>query len=272
MTTTNYVTVIRQALTQLIEELGARVLDALMQTGAMVQFLGRSLLAGARPPFRWQLILQQAEFVGFGSLFIILLTGSFTGAVFTLQSISAFERVGMESIVGSTVMVAVSRELAPVLTSLMVTGRVGSAMATELGTMRVTEQIDAMEVMAVDPIQYLIFPRVVAGAIMVPALTAIFDMVAFFGAYLVGVVFLGLDEGAFISRIEWFVDPWDFMHGIQKSIVFGIVVTTVGCYKGFHASGGSRGVGVATTQAVVIGSVLTFVLDYVLTAMLLALR
>lgn len=253
-----------------IERIGTGTLAGIQQTGEMSIFLAKALVSGLRPPYRLRLVFQQAEFVGFGSLFIIILTGSFTGMVFTLQTVNALERVGMESMVGSSTMLAVSRELAPVLTSLMVTGRVGSAMATELGTMRVTEQIDAMTVMAVDPIKYLIFPRLIAGAVMVPALAILFDVVAFVGSYLIAIPVLGLDEGSYMSRLEWYLDPYDFYQGILKAFVFGLVLTTVGTFKGYNASGGARGVGSATTQAVVIGSIATFVLDYVLTALMLA--
>jgi phospholipid/cholesterol/gamma-HCH transport system permease protein len=253
-----------------LDKLGQHMMSAMTETGLIAQFLGRSFVAAGRRPYRFRLLLQQMEFVGVGSLFIVLLTGFFTGAVFTLQSITALQRVGMENMVGSMVMVAVARELAPVLTSLMVTGRVASAMATELGTMRVTEQIDAMEVMAVDPINYLVGPRLIAGSAMVPCLTMLFDLVALAGSYIVAVVFSGIDEGAFSSRMKWFVDPFDFTHGLYKSIVFGLILTLIGCYKGYNASGGARGVGVATTQAVVIGSISIFVLDYVATSILLA--
>lgn len=249
--------------------IGTAIMGVIRDTGAMLMFLFRAMLAGAKPPYRFVLILQQMEFVGFGSLFIVGLTGIFTGAVFTLQTVNALERVGMESMVGSTVLIAVSRELGPVLTSLMVCGRVGSAMATELGTMRVSEQIDAMEVMAVNPMQYLIVPRLWAGAIMVPCLCVIFDLVASVGSYIVAVLVLNIDEGAYIARIKWYLDPADFTHGIYKSVVFGILITLVGCFKGFHAKGGAQGVGVATTQTVVIGSIAIFVLDYVLTSILL---
>jgi len=249
--------------------LGEIVLHGLTETGLVAVFLWRAVVGAFKPPYRLRLALFQAEFVGVGSLFIVMLTGFFTGAVFTLQSVYALERVGMESMVGSMVMLSVARELAPVLTSLMVTGRVGSAMATELGTMRVTEQIDAMEVMAVDPIKYLVVPRLFGGALMVPALTLLFDAVATVGSYVVAVPFLNIDEGAFWARIEWYLDPFDFTHGLYKSIVFGIILTLIGCYKGYHASGGARGVGIATTQAVVIGSISIFVLDYVLSAILL---
>ena len=253
-----------------VERVGGMALELVSEIGSMAQFTGRVVMAMVRPPYRVGLFLQQAEFVGFGSLFIVLLTGVFTGAVFTLQSVNALARVGMESMVGSTVLLAVTRELAPVLTALMVTGRVGSAMATELGTMRVSEQIDAMEVMAVDPMQYLVVPRMLAGVLMMPCLCVLFDLVAIVGSYLVGVVFLGIDEGAYVARIKWYVDPTDFTHGLYKAAVFGVVLTVVGCYKGYYAKGGARGVGVATTQTVVIGSIAVFILDYVLTSILLA--
>lgn len=253
-----------------LDQVGQVLLDVLQEIGQIVLFFARALAAAFKRPFRWRLLVEQAEFVGFGSLFIVLLTGVFTGAVFTLQSVIALRKVGMESMVGSTVMLAVSRELAPVLTSLMVAGRVGSAMATELGTMRVTEQIDAMEVMAVDPVQYLVTPRVIAGAFMVPCLSVIFLMMAALGSYVVAIFVLGIDEGAYFARIEWYLDPYDFTHGFYKAIVFGFVLSLVGCYKGFNAEGGARGVGMATTNAVVIGSISIFVLDYVLTTLLLA--
>jgi len=259
------------SLRALVERTGSAFLNGIEETGKTTFFMAAAMVRLFRPPFRFRLIAQQAEFVGFGSLFIIILTGTFTGAVFCLQTIKALSRVGMETLVGSSVMLAVSRELGPVLTSLMVTGRVGSAMATELGTMRVSEQIDAMDVMAVDPVKYLITPRLTAGLIMVPCLTIIFDLVAYVGAYIIAIPYFGIDEGAFMSRIEWYLDPYDYWQGFIKSIVFGLVLTTVGCYKGFNASGGARGVGNATTQAVVIGSIATFVLDYVLTAILIAI-
>lgn len=253
-----------------LERAGDSLIDTIDETGETLLFLGRAIWRGLRPPFRFRLIALQAEFVGFGSLFIIILTGSFTGAVFTLQTVNGLARVGMETLAGSTVMLAVSRELGPVLTSLMVCGRVGSAMATELGTMRVTEQIDAMEVMAVDPIKYLISPRLMAGILMVPCLTVVFNLVAFAGAWIIAIPYYGIDEGAYMSRMEWYLDPYDFYQGFIKSFVFGLVVVTVGCFKGFNAKGGAKGVGVATTQAVVIGSIATFVFNYVLTTILLA--
>ena len=257
------------ALRRGVEMLGQGTMSTISEVGAGAQFFARVVVSGLRPPLRIGLFLQQAEFVGFGSLFIVILTGCFTGAVFTLQTVNALERVGMESMVGSTVLIAVSRELGPVLASLMVAGRVGSAMATELGTMRVSEQIDAMEVMAVDPLQYLVLPRLLATASMLPCLVVIFDLVAAVGSYLVAVMLLQIDEGAYIARIKWYLDPSDFTHGLFKAVVFGTVIALVGCYKGFNAKGGARGVGDATTQTVVISSIAVFVLDYILTAILL---
>lgn len=252
-----------------VARLGQAAITLVAQSGEFSLFFLRVVLAGIKPPYRLDLWLEQMAFVGFGSLFIIVLTGTFTGAVFTLQTVNALSRVGMESMVGSTVLMAVSRELGPVLTSLMVTGRVGSAMATELGTMRVSEQIDAMEVMAVDPLNYLVWPRFLAGAVMVPCLSIIFDVVAAIGSYTVAVLFMHIDEGAFAARIRWYLEPNDFLHGALKALVFGIMLTLIGCYKGYNAKGGAQGVGAATTQSVVLGCIATFVLDYIMTAILM---
>ncbi|MBC7792303.1 MAG: ABC transporter permease [Clostridia bacterium] len=252
-----------------VAALGEAVIGGVSEVGRVFQFFVLAVALAFRRPFRFGLLMQQAEFVGVGSLFIIVLTGSFTGAVFTLQTVNGLAQFNLESVVGTTVMIGVTRELGPVLTALMVTGRVASAMATELGTMRVTEQIDAMEVMAVNPMQYLVTPRVVASAIMVPALSMLFVAVAYAGSYLVAVQLMGIDEGAYLSRIRMYVTPFDVMHGFYKSIVFGILLAVVGCYKGFNAAGGARGVGEATTKAVVIGSISVFVIDYVLTSILM---
>jgi phospholipid/cholesterol/gamma-HCH transport system permease protein len=208
------------------------------------------------------------EFVGVGSLFIVLLTGLFTGAVFALQGASAFRLFNAESLVGSTVALSLAKELSPVLTGLMVTGRAGSGIATELGTMRVTEQIDALETMAVNPVQYLVVPRFLAGVVMVPALSVLFTLVGMCGAYFVGVVLMNIDPGVFLGKTRWLVAPKDITDGLIKATVFGGVLTLVGCYKGFYASGGARGVGIATTQSVVVSSVAILVADYFLTAMM----
>lgn len=233
--------------------------------GEVMMFAGHVFWLGLRPPFRLQLLISQMYFVGIGSLFIILLTGLFSGAVFALQSSAAFALVGAEGLVGSSVAISLTRELAPVFSGLLVTGRVGSAMATELGTMRVTEQIDALETIAVNPIQYLIVPRVMATFLMLPVLTLMFDLIGMLGSYFVGVMYLEIDEGIFLQKIWWYLDPDDIYSGLIKAAVFGFALALLGCYKGYNAAGGAKGVGVAATQAVVASSVTILIMDYFLT-------
>jgi len=216
-------------------------------------------------PFRTRNLLLQMEFIGAHSMSIILLTGFFTGAVFALQALIAFRLFNAESLVGSTVALSLTRELSPVLTGLMVTGRCGSAMAAEIGTMRVTEQIDALHSMAVNPVHYLVVPRVLAALVMVPMLTMVFNIVGTGGAYVVAVFFENIDAGIFLHNVYWMVDPMDLYISLAKSLFFGYILSLIGCYKGYTTSGGARGVGRATTQAVVAASVTILVSDYFLT-------
>lgn len=222
-----------------------------------------------KPPLRFGLLLTQCEFIGVGSLFIVLLTGLFAGLVFALQSSFAFAKFNAESLVGATVVISLCRELAPVLTGLMVTGRAGSAIATELGTMRVTEQIDALSTMAVSPVQYLVVPRVLAMTIVMPLLTMLFNMVGFFGAFVISVYQAGINQGTFMGRIHQIVEFTDLAGGLFKAGVFGFAIALIACHKGMNATGGSRGVGLAATRTVVSGSVMILVLDYILTSLLL---
>ncbi|MBX2811991.1 MAG: ABC transporter permease [Myxococcales bacterium] len=253
------------------EALGNVVLSLLLEVGETA-LLGLGVISWAvRPPYRLGLFLQQLEFIGVGSLFIVLLTGLFTGLVFALQSSFAFATFNAESLVGATVVISMTRELSPVLSGLMVTGRAGSAIATELGTMRVTEQIDALSTMAVNPIQYLAVPRVLAMTLVMPLLTMLFNMVGFFGAYVVAVFQAGIDRGTFMGRIHQLVELSDVLGGLLKSAVFGFVIALIACQKGMCAQGGSRGVGLAATRTVVSGSVTVLVLDYVLTTIILTL-
>src|SRR5690349_3469752 len=189
--------------------------------------------------------------------------------VMSLQSVYAFRQFGLESVAGGTTGKALALELGPVLTALMLSGRAGSGIATELGTMRITEQIDALESMAVNPVQYLVLPRVIAGMIVAPLLTLLFFVIAMVGAYIVAVVWQGVDHGQFIYNFKDLVELVDVIQGLIKAVVFGLVVILVGCYQGFHASGGGRGVGMGTTRAVVIASVSVLVLDYFLSNILL---
>ena len=251
-----------------VESLGQWTIEATNGVGRAVLLLSSALTWSFRPPYRFRQLLNAMEFVGVGSLFIVALTGLFTGAVFALQGAGAFRLFNAESLVGSTVAISLARELSPVLTGLMVTGRAGSGIATELGTMRVTEQIDALYTMAVNPVQYLVAPRFWAGIVMVPLLSVLFTLVGMVGCHFVGVVLLNIDEGVFYERVRWYVTPDDLTSGLIKASVFGGILTLVGCYKGFYAKGGARGVGLATTQSVVVSSVLILMADYFLTAMM----
>ncbi len=236
--------------------------------GGALLLLWESLIWLVRPPFRWRLFFQQMEFIGAGSMFIVVLTGIFTGMVFAVQTISAFRLFNAETLVGSVVALALMRELSPVLTSLMVTARVGSAIATELGTMRVTEQVDALYTMAVNPVQYLVTPRVVAAIVMLPILTGFSDLLGIGGAYYVSVHLMGVDGGMFMDKIKMYADSYDVVSGLIKASVFGMILALVGCHKGLNASGGARGVGLATTQSVVLSSILILISDYFLTLLL----
>lgn len=251
-----------------IEGMGNSVTSTIEGLGDMAILFGQMLSWSIRPPYRIRQFFSAMEFVGFGSLFIVLLTGFFTGAVFAYQSAYAFRLFNAEALVGATVALAVTRELGPVLTGLMVAGRVASAMATEIGTMRVTEQIDAMKTMAVNPIQYLIVPRVFATTALMPVLTLLFDFVAIVGSYIVGVGLLGIDFGPFDQRVRDLLQVKDIVNGLIKAGVFGVLIAFIGCYKGFYAGGGAKGVGEATTSAVVTSSITILIVDYFLTVLM----
>ncbi len=251
-----------------IERLGQGATAAIEGLGRFATLFVEMILAGLRPPYRLHQLFQAMDFVGFGSLFIVMLTGFFTGAVFAYQSAYAFRLFNAEALVGATVALAITRELGPVLTGLMVAGRVSSAMATVLGTMRVTEQIDAMKTMAVNPVQYLIVPRVLATFLLLPILCLLFDFIGILGAYVVGVGLLGIDFGAFDSRVRDLVEVADIVNGLVKAAVFGVLLSYIGCYKGFYAQGGAKGVGEATTSAVVTSSIAILIVDYFLTVLM----
>ena len=242
-----------------------RYADALKK---FVILFGQMLVATVRPPYRFKQLLIAMEFVGFGSMFIILLAGFSCGAILAYQCAYAFGMFGAEAMTGATVALALCRELGPVLTAIMVAGRASSGMATVIGTMKVTEQIDAMKTMAVDPVQYLIVPRVWGTVLMMPVLTAVMDFIGIVAAYVVGVMLSGVDFGAFEAMINNILRPFDVYGGLIKAAVFGILVSFIGCYKGYYAAGGAKGVGEATTDAVVYASVSVLILDYFLTMIL----
>ncbi|MBX5482076.1 MAG: ABC transporter permease [Myxococcaceae bacterium] len=245
-----------------VENVGRGVINSISSFGGMATLAWEILRWSVRPPYRLQNLFAQLDFVGVGSIFIVCLTGTFTGMVFAQQSSRAFELFGAESLVGPTVALTITRELAPVFTALMVTMRAGSAMCTELGTMRVTEQVDALETMAVSPVQYLLVPRVLAGLIMVPMLTMLFDTSGMVGGFFVSVTLKGMSAGTWLARTQTWLDPEDIFEGLIKAAVFGFAVSLISCYRGFNASGGAKGVGKATTEAMVGSALAIFILDY----------
>ncbi len=260
--------------------LGRAVLDGVGQTftplvsslrviSAHFVMLGRAIAWIVRPPYRPRNYLEAMEYIGVGSLPIVLLVGAFTGMVTALQSVIAFRQFrDLDQIVGGTTAVALSTELAPVLTALMLAGRVGAGIAAELGTMRITEQIDALESMAVNPIQFLVLPRIVAGILMAPILVMLFFLVGMGGAYLVAVINMGVEYGAFFDNLRRLFFPVHIGHGLIKGAMFGGVIVLIGCFQGFNAKGGGRGVGIGTNRAVVYGSVCVLIFDYFITEIL----
>ncbi len=250
------------------EWFGRIVIERIEEVGRNSLFLLEALQALVTPPLRVRQVFRQMEFVGVRSISVVVLTGTFTGMVLALQSYYGFRKFGAEGFVGPTVALSMARELGPVLTSLMVTARAGSAIAAELGTMRVTEQIDALTVMAVDPVRYLVVPRILAGLVMVPVLCVVSDFMGFLGGYFVGVKLLNINSGSYISNTVQYVAMSDVVNGLVKAACFGLILTAIGCYKGFYASGGAQGVGRATTEAVVLASVLILITDYFLTAIM----
>ncbi len=240
----------------------------LAEFGGILMFLGSFVYWTVKPPYRIREIFRQLDFVGTQSMMLIAMTGAFTGMVSALQGYNGMSRYGAGSLVGATTALALARELGPVLTGLMVVGRVGSAMAAEIGSMRNTQQIDAIASMAVAPIQYLVSPRIIATTLTLPFLSAVFGFSGMVGAYLISTKCLHIDAGAFMSGIKDYMTPNDVTQGLIKALVFGFLLSLVACFKGYYASGGARGIGVATTKSVVLSSVLILFSDYVMTTIM----
>jgi phospholipid/cholesterol/gamma-HCH transport system permease protein len=253
---------------RLVGGLGALTLEVVQSLGRFGRFLVQAITYAFVPPLKVGRIIERIHFIGFRSLTIVVLTGAFTGMVLGLQIFLVLSRFGSEAFLGPAVALSLIRELGPVLCALIVTGRAGSALTAELGIMKITEQIDALTVMALNPRRYLIVPPIVAGVITFPLLTALFDVVGIFGGYLVGVELLGLSEGTYFGEMQTFVDLSDVMTGFWKSLSFGVIVTWVCTYKGYYCDHGAEGVARATTQAVVLSSVLILVWDYFLGSVL----
>jgi phospholipid/cholesterol/gamma-HCH transport system permease protein len=253
----------------LIRKLGSLFLSRLSRMGHMFLFLINAIYFIFNPPFKFNVLLRQIRFLGSKSMVVILLTGSFTGMVLALQLYYTLRKFGSEALLGPAIALSLIRELGPVLSALMITGRAGSALAAEIGMMRISEQIDALTVMALNPMRYLIAPNIVAGIIVFPLLASIFDFIGIYGGYFVGVNLLGIGSGTYFSQMENFVEMQDIRIGLYKSISFGVIVSWVCSYKGFYTGYGAEGVSKSTTEAVVVSSILILIWDYFLGSMFL---
>jgi len=252
----------------ILDRIGRRFILLFEQIGLWFEALWGTVVWTFRPPYDWREWMRQMVRVGFDSLPVVILTSMFTGMVLALQTFIGFQRVHAEQFVASVVALAMLRELAPVLVGLMVAGRVGSSMAAEIGTMRVTEQIDALKALATNPIQYLFVPRVIAGLVMLPFLVILGDALGIYGGYLVGVKLMRTNPVIYKQNTFQFLALNDLLSGLIKAGVFGLILTLTGCVRGYYTSGGAEGVGRATTNAVVSASLIILLTDFFLTKLL----
>lgn len=245
--------------------IGASILAALQQIGSITNFTVKSLRHVFAPPFFPGQISRQFMDIGYYSLPVVGLTALFTGMVLALQSYTGFSRFNAEGAIAGVVILSMTRELAPVLAGLMVAGRVGASIAAEIGTMRVTEQIDALTTLSVNPFKYLIAPRILAGTLTLPILVLLGDIIGVMGGYSVAIYKLGFSPASYLSQSFDMLENMDVISGLIKAAAFGFIVTIMGCYHGFHSGRGAQGVGAATTNAVVSSSILILIANYILT-------
>jgi phospholipid/cholesterol/gamma-HCH transport system permease protein len=255
---------------KLLASIGAAFLGFLAAAGRLVIFAGMALATAFSPPFYPRAMLRQMVDIGYFSLPVVGLTAIFTGMVLALQSYTGFSRFAAEGAVATVVVLSVTRELGPVIAGLMVAGRVGAAMAAEIGTMRVTDQIDALTTLSTNPLRYLVLPRLIAGLVTLPLLVVVADIIGVFGGYLVGVYRFGFNPSAYLARTQQYLETSDVVSGLIKAAVFGFIVALMGCYHGYYSRGGAQGVGQATTAAVVSASILILFFDYAITQALFA--
>ncbi|CAO5680080.1 MAG: Intermembrane phospholipid transport system permease protein MlaE [Holosporales bacterium] len=251
-----------------LQSIGIFVLSFLRRVGHVSYFIYQGFFDGLKPPYYGRQIREQCLQIGFYSLPVVGLTAIFSGMVLALQSYTGFSRFSAESAIATVVVLSMTRELGPVLAGLMVAGRVGSSMAAELGTMRVTEQIDALSTLSTNPFKILIFPRLIAGLCMLPILVLIADIIGVFGGYLIGVYKLGFNPGIYLQQTIKYLKAEDVISGLMKAAAFGFSISLMGCYHGFYSDRGAAGVGRATINAVVSASILILILNYTLTALL----
>lgn len=252
---------------EFLATVGRVFLAFLSHVGRLSAFTGTAISHIVRPPFYPRLLLRSMVEIGYYSLPVVGLTAVFTGMVLALQSYSGFSRFAAEGAVATVVVLSVTRELAPVLAGLMVAGRIGASMAAEIGTMRVTEQIDALTTLSTNPFKYLVAPRLLAGLLMVPCLVLVADIIGVFGGYIVGVYKLGFNPSSYLARTWEYLEPLDVISGLTKAAVFGFVISLMGCYHGYYSRGGAQGVGAATTNSVVSAAIMILIFNYVITAL-----
>lgn len=252
-----------------IRRLGFKTIQIIRNMGHMFIFLAVSFYSIFIPPFKFKLLLKQIRFMGNKSLVVICLIGAFTGMVLALQVYYTLRKFGSEAMLGPAVALSLIRELGPVLAALTVTGRAGSAITAEIGIMRITEQIDALVSMALNPMRYLVVPNIVGAIIVFPLLTAIFDVVGIFGGYIVAVKLLDMSSGTYFSQMKQYITMTDIKVGVYKSICFGIIISWICCYKGYYTKFGAKGVSQSMTEAVVLSSIFVLIWDYFLGAVYL---
>ena len=258
------------SLLDLLAAIGRGLIGACRVAGAVALFALEGLSHLVRPPFYWRLFSGALTEIGYFSLPVVALTAIFTGMVLALQSYTGFARFSAEGAVANVVVLSVTRELGPVLAGLMVAGRIGAAMAAEIGTMRVTDQVDALSTLSTNPMKYLVAPRLAAGVIALPLLVVVADILGVLGGFIVSTLKLGFNAATYLHNTLDFMQTMDVVSGLVKAAVFGFVIALMGCYQGYNSRGGAQGVGAATTAAVVSASILILALDYVLTEMFFA--
>jgi phospholipid/cholesterol/gamma-HCH transport system permease protein len=254
--------------TAILQPIGRAFLSGLETAGRLTLFTIVAITHCLRPPWYPRQILRQMVEIGYYSLPVVGLTAIFTGMVLALQSFTGFARFSAESAIPNVVVISITRELGPVLAGLMVAGRIGAAFAAEIGTMRVTEQIDALTTLSTNPMKYLVAPRLIAGLTMLPLLVLTADVIGVFGGYLVSVYKLGFNPTTYLRNTIDFMQAFDVISGLVKAAAFGFLVALMGCYHGYHSKGGAQGVGAATTNAVVSASILILAFDYIITELL----
>lgn len=252
----------------ILQNIGSLFIKFSRHTGRFFLFLSESIYSGVKRPYYLKQILNQFIQIGYFSLPVVGLTAIFSGMVLALQSHTGFSRFDAEGAIATVVVLSITRELGPVLAGLMVAGRIGASMAAEIGTMKVTEQLDALTTLSTDPIKYLVFPRIIAGVLMMPLLVLIADIIGVFGGYLVAVYKLGFNPSIYLKQTLQYLEMKDVISGLIKASVFGLIISTMGSFQGYFSKRGAEGVGKATTNAVVGASIMILFINYALTALL----